>query len=343
MKMNELTVKDKLFFFEKHFFTLDGLWMIETENKIGWDKALKIDLDVWIKLLKVIFRRLSKYLHIQTNDIEDLIEILTFRWSVEGWSYDILNINSDEVYISVKTCPYKSAMDRNPERHEKIKLICNNMCKPFYYKIIKDYNPSISLKRSKHMGLGADECDFRISLGQIGKINADNLRARIYSRKINDEDKLNYFKRSFLTLDGLWVIETENQIDFETALELDTIVWIRLYKILFRRAQRYLGLTGNSLKDFVKIIEFIWNCEGISFEVSKLEENETVLNITKCPYIEAMERNPERHHRIKAICQEMCVKYLDSAVKDFNPNFEIERNHFIGLGDKICDIQIKSE
>ena len=75
MKMNELTVKDKLFFFEKHFFTLDGLWMIETENKIGWDKALKIDLDVWIKLLKVIFRRLSKYLHIQTNDIEDLIEM----------------------------------------------------------------------------------------------------------------------------------------------------------------------------------------------------------------------------------------------------------------------------
>jgi len=30
--MRELTTQDKLFFFEKHFFTLDGLWMIEAEN-----------------------------------------------------------------------------------------------------------------------------------------------------------------------------------------------------------------------------------------------------------------------------------------------------------------------
>ncbi|MBY9004542.1 MAG: hypothetical protein KGD73_11255, partial [Candidatus Lokiarchaeota archaeon] len=83
--MKELTVKDKLFFFEKQFFTLDGLWMILAEEKTDWNTALEIDLKVWLKLLKIIIRRLKKYLNITSSDIIDLLEILTFRWSVEGW------------------------------------------------------------------------------------------------------------------------------------------------------------------------------------------------------------------------------------------------------------------
>ena len=98
--MKELTIEDKLLFF-KSYFTLDGLWMIETENKTDWDTALKIDLDVWIKLLRIIFRRLSKYLKIQNNDVIDLIKILTFRWSVEGWNYDFPKLDTHEVLINV--------------------------------------------------------------------------------------------------------------------------------------------------------------------------------------------------------------------------------------------------
>jgi len=335
--MKELTVKDKLFFFEKHFFTLDGLWMIEAEKKTDWDTALEIDLQVWLKLLKIVFKRLKKYLDIPSNDLIDLLEILTFRWTVEGWKYDILNVGSNNVSISVRSCPYKSAMDRNPERHDKIPLICNNMCKPFYQEIVKDFNPLITLKRTKFMSFKADECDFHLSMLSTQEIDKEKLKERVLQQKVNDKDKLFYFEKHFRTLDGLWVIETENEIDFNTALELDIIVWQRLYSIIFRRVIKYLKINDNSLEDLISILSFIWNCEGNLHEIVRYSKVDIQINITECPYIDAMKRNPDRHDKIVSICKDMCVPYLDPVIKEFNEKIKIKRTHFMGLGDNKCD------
>ena len=88
--MKQLSIDDKLFFFERNFFTLDGLWVLTIEKEINWDIAFKIDLTVWKKMLNIIFRRLKKYLKLKNNDLEDAVEILTFRWSIEGWNYEII-------------------------------------------------------------------------------------------------------------------------------------------------------------------------------------------------------------------------------------------------------------
>ena len=160
--MRKVTDTDKLFYFEKNFFTMDGLWMLEAEKEVGWNTALKIDKTVWIKLMKIIFRRIKKYLNIKTNNLSDLIEIITFRWSVEGWKYSINQISELEVKIEITQCPYKAIMDRNPERRNKIALICNDMCKPFYRAVFKDFNPKIEVERSKFMGLGDKICSFNL-------------------------------------------------------------------------------------------------------------------------------------------------------------------------------------
>jgi hypothetical protein len=134
--------------------------MIETENEVGWDTALKIDKVVWNKLLKIIILRIKKYLKIETNTLYDLVEILTFRWSIEGWKYNILKNNNSEALIEINECPYKSIMDRNPDRHDKVESICKDMCIPFYENIIRDFNSKIIIKRAKHLGLGNNVCDF---------------------------------------------------------------------------------------------------------------------------------------------------------------------------------------
>ena len=156
----EVSLEDKLFYFEKSFFTLDGLWMIETEEVTDWETALKIDTKVWIRLLRIIIRRIKKYLNIDTNSLQDLIEILTFRWSVENWDYDIEKNEPSEAIIRIHQCPYNLIMKRNPERHQKIPLICKGMCMPFYEEIAKEFNPEIKLERSTFMGLGDETCDF---------------------------------------------------------------------------------------------------------------------------------------------------------------------------------------
>ncbi|MFW9783884.1 MAG: DUF6125 family protein [Candidatus Heimdallarchaeota archaeon] len=158
--MREVSDADRLFYYERNFVTLDGLWMLETENEVGWDTALKIDVIVWTRLFKIIIRRLKRYLNIETNTLDDLIEILTFRWSIEGWKYNVNKIADSEVIIEVMECPYKASMDRNENRRDRIPLICKNMCFPFYNAAFKDFNPRISFEREKAMGLGEQICTF---------------------------------------------------------------------------------------------------------------------------------------------------------------------------------------
>ncbi len=329
--MREVSADDKLFFFERNFFTLDGLWMIETENATNWDTALKIDTEVWVKLLKTIIRRIKQYLKIQTNTIEDLLKILTFRWSIEGWEYEIMENNS----VQIKKCPYKEIMSRNPERQDRIPLICKDMCIGFYHDVCKDFNPDINFVVKKSQGLGNNSCLFQASLESGKKIPYFKLK----KPTVSVADKLFYFERNFFTLDGFWIIELENGMHWETALKVDIVVWQRLYQIIFRRVKKYLKIQTNTLKDLVDVISFCWSCEGYSYEVKELKEKEAVLQIMVCPYKTAMDRNPERHDRIKAICVDMCVPFYEPALKDFNSKIKLERSKFLGIGNDVCDFK----
>jgi hypothetical protein len=164
--------KDRLFYFERSFFTLDGLWMIEVEKETGWDTALSIDLEVWKKLIKIVIRRIKEYLKIQTNTLQDLINILTFRWSIESWDYEVTENEEGEAYIEINHCPYKSIMDRNPERQDKAPLICREMCIPFYKAIVEDFNPNINIERKYCMGYGNKHCDFHFKIKEnLNSIN----------------------------------------------------------------------------------------------------------------------------------------------------------------------------
>ncbi|MHA1672798.1 MAG: DUF6125 family protein [Promethearchaeota archaeon] len=174
--MRTLTDEDKLIYFERNFFTLDGLWMVETEEILDFETALKIDLAVWDRFLKIVIRRLRKYLDISTNTIDDIVNILTFRWAAEGWIYEILKETNEETHkeidkkthkearketsIHIIKCPYKEAMQRNPDRHSRIPKICKNMCLPFYQKVVQDFNSEIQLNRTQFQGLGDKICDF---------------------------------------------------------------------------------------------------------------------------------------------------------------------------------------
>lgn len=338
--MGKISLDDKLFFFEKTFFTLDGLWMIDTEDMTNWETALKIDVIVWKELLKVVIRRLKKYLQLEKNDLRTLIDILTFRWSIEGWKYKVLQSDVDKVKIIVNQCPYKAAMDRNPERKEKQKLICRDMCIPFYKSVIKDFNENIKMNRTTHMGLGDNVCDFSFSYEEESLDKNEKYEFSKELRKISKEDKLFYFEKNFRTLDGLWVIEAEKELGWDSALKLDISVWQKLYKIIFRRVIRHLNIKGNNLNDLVNILSFIWNCEGNIHDIFQAGDNQVTISIVECPYIEAMGRNPERRHRIESICKDMCVSYLRPVVKEFNPKIEIVRDKFLGLGDAKCNVRL---
>ncbi|MFX1497090.1 MAG: DUF6125 family protein [Promethearchaeota archaeon] len=338
--MKLLSTNDKIFFFERNFFTLDGLWMIKTEEETNWETALNIDLIVWKKLLKIIFQRLKEYLDIQSNNLIDFIKILTFRWSVEGWDYEILFPNKSQIEIIIKNCPYYAAMDRNPDRHEKIPLICRNVCIPLYESLVVGFSKDIKISRRKFKGLGDHNCNFileQIDYSMPSRI----ILQKALNKAVDRKGKLFYFEKNFRTLDGLWIVEVENKLNFAIALKLDIVVWKELYEIIFRRVSKYLNIRGHSLKDLTQILSFIWNCEGISYEIIEKDEREIIINVKQCPYLEAMQRNPERQDNIVSVCKDICFSYLEPVIQNFNPKIILKRTKSKGTGDHICDFRFK--
>ncbi len=333
--MKEISKQDELFFYERHFQTLDGLWMIETEKEIGFERALNVDLKVWIRLLKTILRRTKRYLDLKVNSIENFIKILCFRWTIEGWEFELREDGAIEVHL----CPYEAAMKRNPKRHNRIKAICNDMCIPFYQNVAKEFNQDIQIKRNHYKGLGGKYCDFQFYYNGEKYIPSNEL----ITFNPSVDDKLFYFKRNFFTMDGLWIIEVENETDWPKALKIDIIVWQRLYKIIFRRLKRHLEIERNRLKDVVEILSFCWSCEGYKYEVVKNENKEAIMHITECPYEAAMQRNPDRHEKIEDICKKMCIPFYEPALEAFNPKIQLERKKFLGTGDKYCGFYFKQK
>ncbi len=51
---------------------------------------------------------------------------------------------------------------------------------------------------------------------------------------LTDKQKMEYFHRSYLAVDGLWFMKIEENFGFETALKMDEAVWKILPKIQSR-------------------------------------------------------------------------------------------------------------
>jgi hypothetical protein len=338
--MKKISQKDKLFLLERSFFTLDGLWMIKIENLSNWELALKIDSNVWDILLKIIIRRLKEYLNLHDNNLVNLLKILTFRWSAEGWKFDLIP-QTNGYRIEIYNCPYKSAMDRNPERQDKIPLICRDMCIPFYKEIVNTYNPLIELRREDFMGLSDKVCSFIFSYQKTPFEGYIQDKKKVSLISLTVDDRLFYFEKNFKTLDGLWVVETEKELGWENTLQIDTWVWQELYKIMFRRVIKYRKIQDNSLRSLVEILSFIWNCEDNLHEIQPINEDEVIIKIKSCPYIESMERNPERKRYIPDICEKLCSNYLTPVINEYNPKISVVKGSSIGLGATSCDFILK--
>ncbi len=170
MQPPKVSEDDKLFYFGRHFFTLDGLWMIEVENEWGREKSLEVDLRVWLRFLKIVYKRIKDRLDADTSRADGIVDVLAFRWSCEEWEYSIQEHGPGRARVTITRCPWHEMMKRNPERHDMIPRICKDICIPIYTEAIASLNPDARVERTKYQGFGDASCKFTITTGK-GKLH----------------------------------------------------------------------------------------------------------------------------------------------------------------------------
>ena len=64
---------------------VDGLWFMAVEKATDYDKALQLDVDVWVGYAKVLVKRIRRNFEINGTGLQALKEIIShdpMRWSM---------------------------------------------------------------------------------------------------------------------------------------------------------------------------------------------------------------------------------------------------------------------
>ncbi|HNZ05612.1 MAG TPA: DUF6125 family protein [Methanothrix soehngenii] len=108
-------------------------------------------------------------------------------------------------------------------------------------------------------------------------------------KDLAESDKMEYFRRSYRSVDGLWFMMIEKKRGFDEALELDEAVWRVLPKIQARAIKSMLmldyGLDG--LKEAIAARLVL---EEFDYEL-KEEEDGFAVEIRRCPWHDIMVRS----------------------------------------------------
>jgi hypothetical protein len=120
---------------------------------------------------------------------------------------------------------------------------------------------------------------------------------------LSEKQIINYFSRSYKSVDGLWFMKVEKEFGFDVALKLDKEVWSVMAKIQARLVKSFLNLESGPNALFEGIVKKL-DLEGFKFETEK-DANSFRIIIQDCPWYNLMIKN-EREYLAELIGKTIC-------------------------------------
>ncbi len=155
-------------------------------------------------------------------------------------------------------------------------------------------------------------------------------------REITEEQKTEYFRRSYTAVDGLWFMKVEERMGFEQALEIDEAVWAVLPKIQARMLKAMMDLPLG-LEGLDQALSERLALEGFDFEM-KRDEDGLEVAVRSCPWHQIMIRSG-RGRLSEKVSDVICRVENETWAKEFSePGEEIgfQRVARLCRGDGVC-------
>lgn len=106
---------------------------------------------------------------------------------------------------------------------------------------------------------------------------------------LTEEQKTEYYRRSYTAVDGLWFMKIEERLGFDLALKIDEAVWSILPKIQARTLKGMMNL-DDGISDLQMALSVRLAMEGYEFKMEKKDDALEVI-IRKCPWHQIMVRS----------------------------------------------------
>lgn len=150
---------------------------------------------------------------------------------------------------------------------------------------------------------------------------------------MNSNEKIEYLKRSYAAVDGLWFMKAEEAFGFEKALELDNQVWSVMPKIQARFLQTALGVS-EGLPALKACFTEKLLLDGAEFTVEDIPDGFSI-RMTKCHWHEAMIKSG-REHLSPTIGLSICPAECSGWAKEFGDDISFDFQSRICTGSNEC-------
>ena len=145
---------------------------------------------------------------------------------------------------------------------------------------------------------------------------------------------LQYLRRSYHAVDGLWFLKVEEATDFDRALEIDQQVWEVLAKIQAREARRLLHMEGNTPAELSRCLKLKFGADGHDFEITDLADGVQV-TIRHCRWAELLKKS-NRGELACRIAQAVCTTEGRVWCNEFGKQFKFEMPDMACCGADVC-------
>ena len=156
--------------------------------------------------------------------------------------------------------------------------------------------------------------------------------------KLDKEQVIEYFRRSYTAVDGLWFVKVEDNRGFDTALRVDEEVWKVLPKIQARMLKS-MGGVASGMVGLRDCLTTKLTLEGFVFKVEDLKDGGGFrVNIEHCPWHDLLVKS-SREHLSGKVGSVICNTEYSVWAAEFDDKIHFESLRRICQGAPLCVLQ----
>jgi len=144
-------------YLRRSYFAADGLWFMKVEERLDFEEALRLDVEVWGILAKIQARKARELLAIEGRTLADLMSALQLRFAAEQYGYGIVSQQPNRIEIEIAACPWIELL-RKSGREDLAARVAEAICPTDLGGWAREFDPAIRVTLPQRMCEGATAC-----------------------------------------------------------------------------------------------------------------------------------------------------------------------------------------
>lgn len=144
---------------------IDGLWFLAAERTLGFDKALKMDIEVWQSYGLIMLKRAARLMGVEIGgaaapDIATINDLLVALCAIDGTECTAEAVSEDEAEFTVHRCSWWENLKKAGRQDAVPCELVDNMT---FARWLEAADESLEMAITHSMPRGDGYCSWRIS------------------------------------------------------------------------------------------------------------------------------------------------------------------------------------